>query len=116
MDYLEIDGKNYRIEYNFNAIGDYLDRTGKSLSDLMDFGSIKAKEMLMLIWCGVYEGERLEGRELELSVEDLGAILAPEDIHNAIDVMTKHMTPHTDGKAAKDDGQQKKRIRWFTKK
>lgn len=115
MDCVEIDGKEYRIEYNFNAIAEFLEMTGRSLGDLTDLGEISAKEMLTLIWCGISEGERLEGRKMEIGRDELGAVIGPEDIKIALDILSKHFSGQGTGEDAKS-GKQKKRIRWFSKK
>ncbi|MCQ2137889.1 MAG: hypothetical protein MJY60_04205 [Bacteroidales bacterium] len=115
MDCIQIEDREYRIEFNFNAIGDFLDAKGYTLSKLERFADLSANDIVTLICCGIHEGERLEGRECDLQPKDIGAVMTGDDITAAIELINKHYT----GKALADGGEgvveSKKKIRWTTK-
>lgn len=72
MDYLEIDGKNLRVECNFNAICDFMEKRGLKDLDFLN-GSMGLQDWLVMMIASIKEGERMEGREASFSLLDLGA-------------------------------------------
>lgn len=117
MDFVEIGGKEYRVEFNWNALGDYLEEKGCGLQDLQKFTDMGANDMTILAWAGIKEGERLEGRKFEMSPRDLGVYLTGSDATAIIDIFSRHYL----GKDAEKGGTEepaasKKKLRWFIKK
>ena len=78
---ITINGKEYRVAVNWNAIRDYCQRKG--INDLTQIDSVLSFNidgMLTMAHCCIKEGERLEGRQLEETEEDLGAMMAPMEM------------------------------------
>ena len=90
---IKIAGRTFRVEFNWNAMADYCDLSGISdLSRLDNLGVISAHEMRTFIFCAIKEGERMDGRELELSPVDLGALLRPDDIGRIMSIYSSQTT------------------------
>ena len=78
---ITINGKEYRVAVNWNAIRDYCQRKGiKDLTQIDSVLSFNIDGLLTLAHCCIKEGERLEGRQLEETEEDLGAMMAPMEM------------------------------------
>lgn len=90
-DHIEIDGKNYRIEFNWNAISDFCRREGLILSNLDDLAKCTPAQITTLIHAGIAEGCRLEKVEFPYSELDLGAMLNPASIRDITTIYTRHV-------------------------
>lgn len=74
-DFLTIQGKQVRVEANWNAIVAFLEASGRdSMQDLANFGTIKPSDVAGLMAACINEGERLEGRESSYSAQEIGQI------------------------------------------
>ena len=74
-EYLRIGGKAYRAEANWNAIAAYCRRKGVTdLAGLDVLGNVGVEDVIPLMHCCLKEGERLEGRDLDLTEDDLGSL------------------------------------------
>lgn len=72
MDRLTIQGKEYRVECNFNAISDYMTQKGETTLAFLE-QPLSMQDQFTLMVCCINEGERLEGREHSYTAKDLGA-------------------------------------------
>lgn len=79
MSTLIINGVTFRVECNFNAIMAHMTRRGYKNLDFLS-GEISTQEWAELMTCSINEGERLEGRRHDYTVEELCA-------YNLLDVM-----------------------------
>lgn len=83
-DFIEIGGKSYRVEANWNATVDFLEARGTNdLSALQALGQISPIDATLLMVSCVREGERLEGRECDLTAAALGE-MRPAEVASAI--------------------------------
>jgi hypothetical protein len=73
-DYLTLaNDRKVRIMWNMNAFGKFTQITGK---EIIDFGSKVPVNMLRTIaWCSAIEGEKADGKELNLSEEEFGRLI-----------------------------------------
>ena len=74
-DYLDLtDGRRVRVAWNMNALAEFVQLTGKDLSDLsgknVDIGILRT-----IAWLSAREGEEIEGRVLELNEKEFGRLL-----------------------------------------
>jgi hypothetical protein len=88
-DSIEINGKDYRIEFNWNTIVNFIDADNLTLADLDRLGTMSPRQITNLIWCALKEGCRLEKVEFPFSVEDLGAVLGVETITEILKIYTR---------------------------
>ena len=74
-EYLKVGGREYRAEANWNAVAAYCRRKGVAdLGGLDVLGRIGVEDVLPLMYCCLKEGERLEGRDFDLTEDDLGSL------------------------------------------
>ncbi len=81
FNYLVINGKKYRIEFNWLAQANFLDENNLSMFD-MNKSTLKPTEALNFIYHAVKEGCRLQKIVFPYSEEDLAAALTPAAIEN----------------------------------
>lgn len=115
---VNIGGRICRVEFNWNALADYCELSGlEDISKLDNLSAITATDMRTFIFCALKEGERMAGRDLELSPVDVGALLRPADISEIMQIyasQTKcsidngHTEAHNDNPPAK----KKNLLRW----
>jgi len=80
MEFIEIGGQSRPVKFGWNALATFgkLSKTG--VADLSIFESgMNFEDILLLIYCGLKEGARKEGKEFKNTVEDVGDWL-DEDI------------------------------------
>lgn len=83
-DTLIIRGKKYRVEANWNAVMAFLAARGtNSLAALQCLDNITPLDATLLMACCINEGERLEGRQADLSLETFGA-MSPAEVAGCI--------------------------------
>ncbi|MFR4036352.1 MAG: hypothetical protein ACLTZT_00280 [Butyricimonas faecalis] len=90
---ININGKNYRVAANWNAIRDYCQRKG--IRNLQEIGNVLCfglDGILTMAHCCIKEGERLDGRELELDEVGFGAIMTPVDMTRFLEIYTRQTT------------------------
>ena len=69
----EVEGKPYRVKFDWNAAAEYEDATGRALSDaLLDVAKqrLSAKSLRAFLWAG------LQANHPEVAIRDAGDILA----------------------------------------
>ena len=94
-DNIELGGKKYRIEFNWNAISVWMDITGKSIDHLVDMKDVRGSELTELCYQSVVEGCRRDGVEFPYSKLDFGAELNPKTIGDLMKVLERHMQSRT---------------------
>ena len=71
--FITIGGKEYRVEVNWNALGNFLSLVGDdSIGGLTKLEQFRVTHITSLVAACVKEGERLEGREVNLDPLKLG--------------------------------------------
>lgn len=79
--FINIDGKEYRVEVNWNALSAFLKAVGRdTLEGLSDISSMRPSDIAPLMAAAINEGERLEGREAHLTGESLGEVIRPSHV------------------------------------
>ena len=93
-EYIEIAGKRYRVECNWNALTSYLAQVGRdTIEELSKIQGIKPSELTALMAACIAEGERLEGRGDTPSAVDLGAMITPDDVRIFFDIYIRQSNP-----------------------
>ena len=93
-DSVKIDGKEYRVEVNWNALASFLREVGRdSIDELASFNTIRPSEITALIAACIVEGERLDGRKCHISALDLGAVIGPSDVAAFMDIYVRQSAP-----------------------
>lgn len=74
-DFVTINGKKYRFEANFNALGKALKALDMdNLEGLVDISQLKPSTFPTLFACCLNEGARLQGVEWRITPEDTGCL------------------------------------------
>ena len=93
-DYIEIAGKRYRMESNWNALMAFLDAVGRNtIDELSKIGTLRPSELTNLMVACLTEGERLDGREFTMSALDLGALVTPAKVREFLDIYAAQSAP-----------------------
>lgn len=88
-DAIELDGVLWRVEFNWNAISEYLEANNMDLSAIDDLKTMKPKQITELVYYGLVEGARLEGKEFPYSVKDLS--LSVRDVTALLVIFSRHV-------------------------
>ena len=93
-DYIEIAGKRYRVESNWNALTAFLEAVGRNtLEELSKIDSIKPTELTAMMAACIAEGQRLDGSKDVPSAMDLGAVITPDDVRTFLDIYARQSNP-----------------------
>ena len=93
-DYIEIAGKRYRVESNWNALTAFLEAVGRNtLEELSKIDSIKPTELTAMMVACIAEGQRLDGSKDVPSAMDLGAVITPDDVRTFLDIYVRQSNP-----------------------
>ena len=85
--FITIGGKEYRVEVNWNALTKFLEAVGRdTLEGLSDIASMKPSDIAPLMAAAINEGERLEGKQSNLTGESLGEIIRPSHVGKFMDI------------------------------
>lgn len=96
-DYMIIGGVKYRVEVNWNTITNFLAATGHdTLQALAQIANLKPSEISALIVEAIREGERLDGRDCNLTALDLGTILQPKHVGEFMDIYIRQYSPQVE--------------------
>ena len=103
-DYIEIAGKRYRVETNWNALTAFLESVGRNtLDELSKIGTIRPSELTAMMAACIAEGERLDGRDGAPSALDLGTVITPENVGEFIDIYVRQSSPKLDREELKKE-------------
>lgn len=101
MDFIELNGKSYRVETNWNAIMAFLEALGTD--DMAAVDMTKPRNWAPMMAAAINEGERLEGRECNFTAMELGAM--PDFIQAAthfVQIYVRQSTPGNADESKKD--------------
>lgn len=93
-DYIVIDGKEVRVEVNWNALTAFLDATGRNTMDgLSDLAVMKPTDIAPLMAACVNEGERLDGREASYTGLQIGELCGMTEMAQFISIYAGQTSP-----------------------
>lgn len=88
------DGRTFRVELNWNALVNFLESSGRDdVRELVNLSTLKPSDLAGLLAAGIHEGERLEGREVNLTAEEIGEAVGFGVMGTFIQIFTKQMNP-----------------------
>ena len=103
-DYIEISGRRFRVESNWNALTSFLDAVGRdTLDELSRINTIRPSELTALMAACIEEGERLDGRDGAPSAKELGAIITPDDVREFLTIYVRQSNPRTGAEEPKKE-------------
>ena len=106
-DYIEIAGKRYRVEVNWNALTAFLEAVGRdTLDELSKINNFRPSELTSLMAACIAEGQRLDGNKDVPTALDLGAVISPDDVRVFMDIYVKQSNPELDQEEPKKEGRE----------
>jgi hypothetical protein len=103
-DFITINGKEVRVEVNWNAIVAFLETSGQdNLQALTGLTNLKPSDIAGLMAASINEGEALEGRESSLTAQDIGRMdNAIGLVSKFLDIFVRQTTPDIPPKEGKE--------------
>ena len=93
-DYIEIAGKRYRVESNWNALTAFLDSVGRNtLEELSQLDKLRPTEVTAMMAACIAEGQRLDGCKDVPTAKDLGAVIKPDDVREFLEIYSRQSNP-----------------------
>lgn len=90
VSHVTIGGRQYRVEFNWNAISAFLVESGRdTMEGLASLTTLRPSDIVPLAYAAISEGERLEGRSLEITRENLGENLNAGVIREIIGIFAE---------------------------
>lgn len=76
-EYINIEGKDYRVLHCYGAISMFSQLTGrKTLEEMENFGNMSADDLMTMMYCAIYMGEKKDKRVLEIETpQELGLMV-----------------------------------------
>lgn len=101
-DYMMVAGSRRRIEVNWLALAAFLKEVGRDTMDgLADFSQLRPSELPALIAAAANEGERLEGRECNLTAQEVGETMRPSDAGAFLNIYIAQSRPQVEEEPSK---------------
>ena len=108
MDGITIRGREYRVECNWRACVAFLKAKGTdSIDGLVNIASLAPSDLSLLAMCCIHEGERLEGRECDLTedfIDGMPMVEAMAFVSSFVSIYSSQALP----KVAADPADKKK--------
>lgn len=108
-DYIEISGKKYRVEFNWNAITDFLELEGLSLSDVDNLKDLKPRQVTGLIFSGVVEGCYLDNIEFPYTKREFGTMINPTHVGELMLIYSRQTSASLKKEPVKEAGASQKK-------
>ena len=74
--FVKLGGQSRPVKFGFNALSEFGELTDRSMDQvnkhLVDPNSLKMRDLLLLCWCALKHGARIEKQEFTATVEDIG--------------------------------------------
>ena len=101
-DYLDLNGKQVRVECNWNALVNFLEASGQNdMSALANLAQLRPSDVAGLMAACINEGERIEGREGNYTAEGIGQTASYAAIGEFLAIYVRQATPATKAKEVK---------------
>lgn len=93
MDYLKLNNRQYAVSHCFAAMTMFAEMSGKrTLEQMADLGEMTPNELLTMMYCAMYMGEKAEGRELDVeNPQALGLLVGIGDVQEYVQIFAKQM-------------------------
>ena len=100
--FIKIDGRELRVEVNWNAIASFLQMKGQdTFKDLAELTNLKPSDIAPMMAAAINEGERLEGHEANYTPEEIGARCSVVTVAEFVKVFQEQLNPQDS--ASQDD-------------
>jgi len=83
MNTIKVNNKEYPFKLTLSALMQFEDYFEKSFSKIDE--EMRVKEMVYLLWAGLKAGAKIEKKEFDMSLEDLGDFMDMTEINSAME-------------------------------
>jgi hypothetical protein len=98
------DGRTFRVEVNWNALVHFLEASNRDdVRELSNLASLKPSDLAGLLAESINEGERLEGNDVKLTADEVGALVGFGTMAEFITIFTKQTSPKGPADEAKKE-------------
>ena len=108
-DTIEINGTPYRVEFNWNAISNFLEEEDLALNSIDDLTTLKPSQITRFIFEAVKEGSRMQGVDFNFDVKEFGAAIGIAEVGKLLVVFQRQST-------AGNKAEKTKKKTWFNPK
>lgn len=115
-EFISINDCEYRVEPNWNVICDFCEQKNWKITELANIAECSPSDMNALFYLSIVEGERMEGRKVEISQRDMFANVTPDIIAEFVKLFFKCYVGEQKGTEDQEQGSKKKGIFWISKK
>ena len=93
MDYIKVNDRQFAVSHCFAAMTMFSEMTGRrTLEQMADFEEMTPNELLTMMFCAIYMGEKAEGRELDVETpQALGLLVGIGDMQEYVQIFAKQM-------------------------
>jgi len=103
--YITISGTRYRVEFNWNAVMAFLVESGNDTMDgLLRLKELKPSELTALTAAAIVEGERIDGRECNLTKEDIGRVMNATTMREIVNIFVEQSSNGAGNSEEPQDG------------
>lgn len=103
-EFITVADRQYRVEANWNALVAYLEATGRDTMDALSlFGQLRPSDIAPLMAACIAEGERLEGRESDLTPERIGELCSFDKLTEFLHIYARQTNPQKTPEESKKD-------------
>ena len=88
-DSIEINGTDYRIEFNWNTVCNFIENENKTLADLDRLNEMTPRQITSFIYEAIKEGCRMENVSFPFTLQDFGAMIRIQEIAEILKIYTK---------------------------
>lgn len=99
--HVKIGGEKRPVKFGFAALMEFTEDNGYSLGDLDKLSeSMKLKDAIYLVWCGLKHGARVEKMPFNFSIEDIADWLdeSPESMEKVLNVFSDSFSASNEAK------------------
>ena len=93
MDYIKLHDRQYAISHCYSAMVMFSEMTGRqTMEQMADMGKMSPNELLTMMFCAMYMGEKAEKRELDIETpQALGLLVGIGDMQEYVQIFAKQM-------------------------
>lgn len=88
-DSIEINGEEYRIEFNWNTVCNFIESQNKTLADLDKLNEMTPRQITAFIFEAIIEGCRLQNVTFPFTIEDFGAAIGFNEVAEILKIYTR---------------------------
>lgn len=94
-DFIEINDKQYRVEFNWESITVFLETEGLTLADVDDLRLLQPRQITGLIYSGICEGCSCDGIKFPYTIKEFSKMIQPYHVGDIVMIYARQTTRKT---------------------